>query len=148
MPLSDIPLDDSGDLPTFWSNTITGLDLIKQRIRTRLRWFLGEWILNQTQGIDFITWVTTKPPPLQTILLKTIEEIETIPGVARFENAEVEYTLATKAVTVTGTVVLDDTDDVTAAVGTVITLLGQGANTSPNVMFFAAGTGIATGGGI
>lgn len=84
----DIGLDKDGDLPIHPVH-ITGDDLILQRIRSRLLTFAGEWVLDDTVGMDFIRWRGTKPVPLVEIQGTTRQEIEAVPGVERVTTDEI-----------------------------------------------------------
>src|SRR5690554_2894741 len=75
----DIELID-GDLPLV-TRRITGVELIAQRIRIRLRTFLGEWLLDRRVGLPFLRWRKRRAPPLASIASRVSEEVRTTRGV-------------------------------------------------------------------
>lgn len=82
----DIGLDpDTDDLPDL-PELITGLDLIQQLIASTVRFFLGEWFLDERVGLPLVEWITTKAPDVQAILARLEQDIRTIPGVVRTED--------------------------------------------------------------
>lgn len=80
----DIELDDTGDLALSSGTlqTVTGADAIAQHMRIRLRTFLGEWFLDERQGIPFFRDVFTKSPNLSLVESELRQTIERTPGVS------------------------------------------------------------------
>ncbi len=62
---------------------LRGIESVAQRIRVRLKWFLGEWFLDQRQGIPYYEDILVKNP--DPILIQFIfrRAIESTPGVKR-----------------------------------------------------------------
>lgn len=81
----DLLMSADGDL-VFPLRPATGDALIQQRIRRRLRTFLGDWFLDPTKGLDYLSWMTQRPPPLATISARTRAAVEGTPGVQRVER--------------------------------------------------------------
>jgi hypothetical protein len=86
MPL-DVGLDSSGDLPHATQH-IDGIKLIIQRVTIRLNMALGEWVLDQTQGLDYFAFARQRPVDVDGIGAIIRAEIENTPGVTRIENFE------------------------------------------------------------
>lgn len=67
---------------------VDGTEAIAQHLRNRLRFFLGEWFLDQRQGLPFFREIFVKNPDRQvirTIFRRTIRETPGIATMARFE---------------------------------------------------------------
>lgn len=86
----DVALDDDGDLPE-QTRHITGDELTLQRVGIRLRTFLGEWILDQFKGLDYLGWTQQKPVLTQEITNLVQAEVQSTPGVDRVEDFEGEF---------------------------------------------------------
>jgi hypothetical protein len=114
----DIGLDpDTGDLPALPA-LITGIALIEQRIKRRLRTGLGEWFLDPAGvGLPLLVWRQQKPPDLTVIVQRVQQEIRDIPGVSRTENFVGVHDPAARRVTVSGDVFAAD-GSVTSAIVT------------------------------
>jgi hypothetical protein len=41
---------------------ISNLDFVRQNLKVRLQWFLGEWFLNVSLGLPYFTDILTKNP--------------------------------------------------------------------------------------
>src|SRR5687768_5515451 len=93
---------DTGDLPES-GRTVTGIDLIQQRIRLRLLRGTGEWFLDPTgTGLPHIEWRQMKPPNVPLIVAQLQTEIRAVPGVVRTANFDGEHDPAARRVTITG----------------------------------------------
>lgn len=82
----DLALDPAtGDL-ALPVQLITGADCVAQRLRIRLRFWLGEWFLDQRLGIPYVRSVLVKNPDL--VLIRSIfrRVILSTPGVARLDS--------------------------------------------------------------
>lgn len=84
----DIGLDEDGDLPVHPTH-VTGDELTIQRVKSRLSTFLGEWVLDDSVGLNYKGWRAVKPPPLVEIRGTTRREIEETSGVARVVTDEI-----------------------------------------------------------
>lgn len=102
--MMDVLLDEHGELvvPCRW---VSGVDLVKQKIRIRLRTFAGEWILNASQGLPFVEWRSQKLVDLGLIRSAYVDEISGVAGVERVSRAEVRR--EGRAVTVDADIVLE-----------------------------------------
>jgi hypothetical protein len=84
----DIGLDENDDLPLHPVH-ITGDDLTIQRIRARVSTFLGEWVLDDTVGLNYLGWRAVKPPPLTQMRGTVRREVEGTDGVDRVLTDEI-----------------------------------------------------------
>jgi hypothetical protein len=77
---ADMYIDPAtGDLPEV-TRLCTGIELIEQRIRLRLRRGIGEWFLDASVGLPLIEWFSGKPDP--RVVTTTFErECRSVPGV-------------------------------------------------------------------
>ena len=74
----DIKLDGDGDLAIESGDLalVSGRGSVAQHVRIRLRFFLGEWFLDESRGVPFMQRIFVKAPRpglVQSILRKTIE---------------------------------------------------------------------------
>ena len=77
--------DSNFDLPF-----VTGIDYLVQKARIKLQFFLGEWFLDTTLGVDWYGVINVKNPNLVDIdnLLKlTITEIEGISKLTKWQSS-------------------------------------------------------------
>ncbi len=137
----DVALDDDDDLP-IRTRHISGTDLVLQRVRIRLRTFLGEWILDQFQGLDYLGFTQQKPPNVVEITNLVRREIETTPGVDRVENFDGQFvntTTVNPTIRITGDVILTGEESVAilAAIGL------TAGNSTPAVISFQRSGAIA-----
>lgn len=77
---------------------VEGVDAIVQNMRRRIKFFLGEWFLDQRLGIPYIEQVFVAAPDIPMIDALFRKAIRSTPGVAevpvfrsRFESAERRY---------------------------------------------------------
>ena len=117
----------NGDI-AFPLRRVTGDNLVVQRIERRLRTHLGEWFLDQSKGLDFLGWISQRPPPLATISGRTRVAVETCPGVLRVVSWDATHDAASRTVEVTGHVLLSSGAELGL---TVATGVGNAANTAP-----------------
>jgi hypothetical protein len=136
MPLQiDAALDPlTGDLPPT-SRFVTGIELVRQRIRLRLQRGLGEWFLDPSQGLPFLQWRQDKPPNVQSIVTRIQQEIRQVSDVLGTSNFKGTHDAVARRLTVTGDVLVQ---------GATVSLLVVGsADVARNSMvfsiFFASG---------
>ncbi|MEL6348039.1 MAG: hypothetical protein AAFV53_33335 [Myxococcota bacterium] len=86
----DVALEN-GDLPHV-SRYITGPELIAQKIRIRLLTWRGEWLLNQEDGIDYLSLSEQKPPDTEAIADLLRAEILGVDGVVDIDGFTVTFT--------------------------------------------------------
>ena len=130
----DIGLDPATwDLPTL-PTLIDGVELIRQRIRTRLLRGIGEWFINFEAGLPLLVWRQQKPPDVISISSAIQDEIVQIEGVVATQNFSGEFNPATRAVSIVGEVVTDG--------GEVSTVTVSGSSQpGPNSAIFAVFVG-------
>lgn len=98
----------TGDLPEI-SRFVTGMDLVRQRILTRLNRSKGEWFLDpEGTGLPHLEWRQTKPPDTNAIGTRVRQEIESVPGVASSTEWKVEHDNQANTVTITCRVYTED----------------------------------------
>lgn len=98
---------DTGDLPVT-NRLITGIELIEQRIRFRLKRATGEWFLDRSEGLPLVQWRSRKPPQVQAILRTLQQEIRLVPGVVSTQNFEATHEPLLRRLTVTGDVLVEE----------------------------------------
>jgi len=96
----DIALDSNLDLGVS-NRMIRGRDATAQRVRIRLQQHLGDWVLNTSKGVDWATYLSTKPVPLANIEAAVYREISTTPGVLAV--GDVVGSVVDRALTITAT---------------------------------------------
>lgn len=87
---------------------VDGREAIAQHLRIRLRFFLGEWFLDERQGIPFYRDILVKNPSrrlVESILKRVIVDT---PGVDSLDKFELSIDAATRSATVSFTVVTTD----------------------------------------
>lgn len=125
----------TGDLPEV-SRLCTGIELIQQRIRMRLRRGQGEWFLDPAgTGLPLLEWRQQKPPDVAAIVGRIQAEIASIPGVVSTANFVGVHDAAARRLTVTGDVVADG-GEVTSVVVTGVQ--DPKRNTMPFAVFFGS----------
>lgn len=97
----------TGDLPEV-SRFTTGIDLIQQRIRVRLRRGTGEYFLDPSVGLPLLDWKQMKPPNVPLILSQMQAEIRAVPGVISTSTFNGVHDPATRLLTITGDVLVGD----------------------------------------
>jgi len=80
----------SGDLDVSTGSfqTLTGPEYAAQKIRQRLRLFLGEWFLDTTKGVPWFQSVLVKNPSLELIKSLFRNEILQVPGIISVKQTE------------------------------------------------------------
>lgn len=102
-----LQLDDDGDIPVF-TRHVEGIEATAQKVRTRLLTHPGEWVLDKTVGLPFLSWLSVKDPPVGQIAAQVQAEIEDIDSVIRVEDMLAVFDPATEQITITGNVFTED----------------------------------------
>ncbi len=137
----DVLIDPAtGDLPPVTS-FVTGAELVTQRARVRLATFLGDWVLDQTVGIDFVGIRQQKPPDLPAINAVILAELAGTPGVLRVESIDTTFDPVTRIIKTTGTAVVQDGDPVDQLAAAFVVVFG--VNVTPVVVAFYSSGPIA-----
>ena len=80
---------------------VDGIDAIAQDLTTRLRFFLGEWFLDQGMGIDFYGKILVKNPSMPDIIPMFAKVIKTTAGVKSIKQAlSYSYAGATRTMSI------------------------------------------------
>ncbi len=77
---SDAKLGPDGDLPDF-TELITGIDALVQRVVFRLQVHFGEWFADPTAGLPWEQWQRIKNLPPGLVSSKIRIALETVPGI-------------------------------------------------------------------
>jgi hypothetical protein len=91
--LVDIALDENNDL-RFVDNDlrfINGIYYVKQKIKIRLQWFLGEWYLNTDLGLPYLTEILTKNPNRLAVVNYIKRQIANTEGVKSVDSFNVDF---------------------------------------------------------
>mgnify|MGYP000879999910 FL=1 len=64
---------------------VSGVEAVRQRLKTRLSLWRGEWVLDRTVGVPYLTQVLGKIPR-STVEAVLRSVITTCPGVARLDT--------------------------------------------------------------
>lgn len=88
----DLKLDSTGDLDMTNGelSLVSGAYAMAQQIRIRLRMLLGEWHLDQRQGMPWLQLIlAVKPFPLEYATSKVRQAILGVPGVVGVRNLSI-----------------------------------------------------------
>ncbi len=137
MPL-DVQLDETGDLPHI-TRHISGVELTIQRVTIRLNLSLGEFLLDQTKGINYLAIVAQRPVDIEATGAIVRDQIETTPGVSRIDDFEASTAPSPDGVGLvlrfTGRVVVED-DDAQELVQLTVALNPVAGDTHPAVVTY------------
>jgi hypothetical protein len=79
----------AGDLDTSaMGSRISGAEYAKQKIRQRLLFILGEWILDTRLGVPWFEEILVKNPDLRLIQARIRDVILSVPGMVNVQKAE------------------------------------------------------------
>lgn len=87
----DILLDSGGDLKVSETGDISLTESVRQAIRIRLLWFLGEWRLGPLLGLDYWGTVLVKNPNLVKIRQAIRNEIMSVEEVIAVNDLQLAY---------------------------------------------------------
>jgi hypothetical protein len=79
---------------------VQGGDAIAQELEVRLRWWLGEWFLDQRQGVPYVQRILRKGVSEQAVRALLRQHIERSADVARVISIEVTIDRATREASV------------------------------------------------
>lgn len=88
--------------------TLTTLDTLEQRIRTRLQTFRGEYYLNEALGVPYYEEVLRKNPDVPSVRALLLAELLRVPGVKSAKRFTVEFNTATRSFQIDFHVISDD----------------------------------------
>lgn len=86
---------------------VSGPRAIRQHVRSRLRFFLGDWFLDERQGFPWFRDVLRKNPDRQSIVSALRRTIRQTPGIAQVDELVLEVDESRNA-TVSFRAILDD----------------------------------------
>ena len=97
----ELKLDPTtGDLFFDSTGSIVMVDDVVQRLKTRLRFFLGEWFLDLTVGTPYLQRILVKAPNLGYIRGALRERILGTEGVARLDRLDLRFDRVTRRLSV------------------------------------------------
>ena len=82
---NDIVLQD-GDIMM-----IDNAERVAQQIQITLRFWLGEWFLNTTDGVPYLEYILVKQPNMAHIRQILTEQIQSVEGVKAVTNMELTF---------------------------------------------------------
>jgi hypothetical protein len=96
---------------------ITGLDEIAQKVAISIQLVLGEWFLNQNEGMPYYERIFIKNPNPGEITSIFRRAIMAVPGIRSVESLSVDFTAATRALSVSfvGRTITDERIDFSRA---------------------------------
>ena len=110
--MSNIALDYTGqtgdlDLTGHRVSLVTGEEEIEQHLRIRLRFFLGEWFLDERLGIPYFRDILIKNP--NTLLVRSLfrQAIITTPGISDVTTLEIDLDKTTRTLSLTFAATMD-----------------------------------------
>lgn len=91
--LNDIALDENGDLRLTENDIrfINGINYVRQKLKIRLQWFLGEWYLNISLGLPYLTEILTKNPNRLAVVNYIKRQIAQTEGVSSIDNFNADF---------------------------------------------------------
>lgn len=94
---------------------VRGAEAVLQRIRIRFRWFLGEWFLDQREGVPYFRDVLVKNPDpvLISSIFRTV--LRRTPGVLRIDRFAARLERNTRTLIVDFEVTLETGETLTVA---------------------------------
>lgn len=90
--------EDTLDLPDF-TRMQQGARMIAQRVRVRTLTHRGDWVLDKNAGLDWLDFMSQKPPDAEGFAADLADEWASTPGVLSVEN--LTWTVEGQAVTFT-----------------------------------------------
>lgn len=93
----DILLSADGDLYLTEKGDISLADSVAQKIKIRLRWWLGEWRWDEEEGLPYRDDLFIKNPDTDGFEMAVREKIFEIDEVTEVRNVSVEYDRKTRA---------------------------------------------------
>lgn len=96
----DVLMGADGDLPAYTRHA-SGMEVIAQRVRTRLGTHRGDWPLDTSKGIAWTSYLGRKPLDLASLAAVLSLEILDTPGVADVQDLDWEQDGGTYTITAT-----------------------------------------------
>lgn len=89
------------DVSTGDLQIVDGLEETLQRLRFKYQFFLGEWFLDQRQGIPYFRDVLIKSPRMSVVSALLQDVARKDPGVSRVVRLDLDFDNASRLLTVT-----------------------------------------------
>ena len=70
---------------------IDNAERVAQQIQITLRFWLGEWFLNTTDGVPYLEYILVKQPNMAHIRQILTEQIQSVEGVKAVTNMELTF---------------------------------------------------------
>lgn len=101
--MANLKLATDGDLDFSTGNLqiVTGTAEIAQKVSVRLKFFLGEWFLDQRLGIPYFQQVFIKNPQFSVLNNLFRGVVVNTPGIAEVQSFSLALNSATRTLTVT-----------------------------------------------
>ncbi len=108
--LREIALTSGGDLEITNGELVIvdGTTSVAQRIQTRLRTLLGEWVFDTQIGTPWLQSILGRAPRLDLIRTLIRDRIALTQGVDRVTRLDLSFAPGTRVLTVTGSAVADN----------------------------------------
>lgn len=106
----DLMLDDQGDLDMSSGDLVitSGIDAVRQSAMSRLRFFKGEWFMDELIGVDYWGTILVKNPSLPVVRELLLAEILASPGIASVQQLSLDLDASTRELTTSFKAVQDD----------------------------------------
>lgn len=108
LPFTTLAVDPGTGLLAIPLRLVFGSEAVAQRVRSRFRFFLGEWFLDTRQGIDYFRAVLVKNPSIPLITGMFREVLLTTPGVISVKAFSIQIDRPGRALTATFEAKLND----------------------------------------
>lgn len=101
--MSDFKLDVTGDLDFSSGDLeiVTADDAIRQQLQIRLRFFLGEWFLNENEGMPYIDNIIGAKNPSVALMTDIFRRaILGVPGIVSLDSIEFDFDASSRTLSV------------------------------------------------
>lgn len=106
----DLDLDASGDI-----QTVTGRDAIAQHALIRCRFFLGEWFLDEREGVPYYERILVANPNLPDVEEAFRRTIAETPGMASVRSLSLDFDRSTRSIAIEVEAVTTEGELITSA---------------------------------
>jgi hypothetical protein len=86
--MPDVKFNEDGDLASYTEHT-DGLQEVIQKIYIRLKTHQGEWMLDDSKGVPYLSWLQSRDLPMEDVSNVIISEIESVEDVIKVEEIQV-----------------------------------------------------------
>lgn len=96
---SDLKINDSGDLDLTGggASLVSGNDETIQNVKIRLRFFRGEWFLDNRLGVPYFSDILRKRPDLQLAEFDLLAAITGTPGIAQVTALSLDWSRSARS---------------------------------------------------